>query len=221
MSHSWTGTRARDISLPKPALSPYGSVAAAFAERRTVREIGARRLGRRLLSSLLYAACGVNRRLGPFGALGVTAASASNSQEIDVYVLLEGGAYRFDTAAHALRHVSTDDLRRHAFNPRQPQRADGAPVELVFVVDLGRLEHTEGFDEPGLHDSEIQKSYYFVDTGIIAGNVYLFAAAAGLACWFHNCDRESLARDLHLKQSQRVLFAETVGYPLRAASSAP
>ena len=221
MSDSWSGTRTRDVALPKPTLAPFGSVAAAFAGRRTIRDVGGKRLGLRLLSSLLYAGCGVNRPEGPFGALGVTAASASNSQEIDVYVLLESGAYRFDPRAHALRHVSTNDLRRHAFNPRQPKRADGAPVELVFVVDLGRLEHTEGFDEPGLHDAEVQKSYYFVDTVIIAGNVYLFAAAAGLACWFHNCDRDSLARDLHLKGTQRVLFAQTVGYPSRVPQSEP
>jgi hypothetical protein len=206
---------ARDIHLPPPALSAHGTLAAALAERRTVREIGGRACAKQLLSNLLYAACGVNRPQGPFGALGVTAASASNSQEIDVYVALESGAYRFEPRGHTLRHVSSKDLRRYAFNPRQPMRADRAPVELVFVVDLSRLEHTQGFEEPGLHDPEVQKSYYFVDTGIIAGNVYLFAAAAGLACWFHHCDRESLARELHLEASQRVLFAQTVGYRAR------
>jgi hypothetical protein len=39
-----------------------------------------------LLSNLLWAACGVNRKIGPFGIPGRTAASASNSQEIDLYV---------------------------------------------------------------------------------------------------------------------------------------
>jgi len=48
------------------------------------------------LSDLLWAACGVNRRKGPFGMPGRTAASASNSQEIDVYVALEAGTYRYD-----------------------------------------------------------------------------------------------------------------------------
>ena len=68
------------------------------------------------------------------------------------------------------------------------------------------------FQEPGLKDAEIQKSYYFVDTGLIAGNVYLFAAAQGLAAWFHNCDKPGLAKDLNLRPDQRVLFAQTVGY---------
>lgn len=35
----------------------------------------------------------VNRGLGPFAGPGVTAASASNSREIDVYVALRQGSY--------------------------------------------------------------------------------------------------------------------------------
>src|SRR5208282_4068949 len=56
-----------------------------------------------------------------------------------------------------------------------------APVRLIYVADIGKLEHTAGFDEPGLHEPEVQKSYYYVDTGLIAGNVYLFAASRGLS----------------------------------------
>ena len=85
-------------------------------------------------------------------------------------------------------------------------------MQLVFVVDVDRLVHTSGFQEPGLQDPEVQKSYYYVDTGLIAGNVYLFAASQGLAAWFHNCDRGGLWRGLKLRPEQRVLFAQTVGY---------
>jgi hypothetical protein len=202
-----------DIRLPEPKLSVYGTLDAALRRRRTTRELSRKRLGRQLLSNLLFAACGTNRAEGPFGSPGITAASASNSQEIEVFVVLASGTYRFDSRHHALLRVSAEDLRRFAFNPRQPARADHAPLDLIYVVDLDRLEHTAGFDEPGLHDPEVQKSYYFVDTGIIAANVYLFAAAAGLACWFHHCDRVSLTQKLRLKKRQRVLFAQTIGYP--------
>jgi hypothetical protein len=64
-----------------------------------------------------------------------------------------------------------------------------------------------------LQDPEVQKSYYFVDTGLIAGNVYLFAAAQGVADWFRNCDNTTLAQQLALCAEQRVLFAQSVGYP--------
>jgi hypothetical protein len=82
-------------------------------------------------------------------------------------------------------------------------------------VDIHRLTHTSGLREPGLHDTEVQKSYYYIDTGLIAANVYLLAASQGLACWFHNCDRTALARRLNLRAEQRVLFGQTVGYPRR------
>jgi nitroreductase len=53
-----------------------------------------------------------------------------------------------------------------------------------------------------------------VDTGLIAANVYLFAASTGLAAWFHNCDKTALSKKLGLRADQRVLFAQTVGYAL-------
>jgi hypothetical protein len=102
-----------------------------------------------------------------------------------------------------------------AIGPGQKNVAMKAPVQLLYVADIDRLVHTSGFQEPGLQDPEVQKSYYFVDTGLIAGNVYLFAASQGLAAWFHNCDKAGLATRLKLSAEQRVLFGQTVGYPER------
>ena len=200
--------------LPKPRLGRGRPLRDAFKRRMTSRDISERRLPLRLVSNLLWAACGVNRRKGPFGTPGITAASASNSQEILVFVALQQGAYLFDATQHSLLPVSESDLRELAIGPGQRRSVRmSAPIELVYVVDLDRLVHTKGFQEPGLHDPEVQKSYYFVDTGLIAGNVYLFASSFGLAVWFHNCDRESLAKALNLRPTQRALFAQSVGYP--------
>jgi len=63
---------------------------------------------------------------------------------------------------------------------------------------------------------EVQKSYYYTDTGFIAQNVYLYAASQGLAAWFHNCDKENTPREFKLRLEQRVLFAQTIGYPVEA-----
>ena len=203
------------IALPPPRRGGGTSLHDALRRRRTVREIGDRRLSPQLLSNLLWAACGVNRRKGPFGYPGLTAASASDSQEIDLYVALEGGVHRFDARHHRLLPVVAGDLRPLAIGRGQREMATDAPVQIIYVADVHRLTHTSGFQEPGLHDPAVQQSYYYVDTGLIAGNVYLFAAAHGLACWFHNCDRVALTRQLKLRDEQRVLFAQTVGYPER------
>ena len=61
----------------------------------------------------------------------------------------------------------------------------------------------------------MQQSYYYVNTGLIAANVYLFAASMGLAAWFHNCDKLGLSTKLNLHKDQRVLFGQTVGYPMK------
>jgi nitroreductase len=111
--------------------------------------------------------------------------------------------------------IVAGDLRRFALGTRQGDGGANAPVRLIYVADIGKLEHTSGFDQPGLHDPEVQKSYDFVDAGLIAGNVYLFAASQGLAAWFHNCDRPALPARLGLGDTQRPLFGQTVGYPKR------
>lgn len=77
---------------------------------------------------------------------------------------------------------------------------------------MRRLTHTAGLQEPGLHDPEAQNAYIHVDSGMLAANVYLFAAANGLAAWFHNRDRPALGQSLQLNTEQRVLFAQSVGY---------
>ena len=201
------------IALPKPETDGGKSVLAALKERRTVRDVSSKALPPQMLSNLLWAAWGVNREKGegPFGGIGRTAASASNSQEIDLYVAMPEGAYLYDAAAHSLVPVVAQDLRPLCGNRGRRQGVE-APVRLIFVADLEKYNHS-GFDEPGLHDPEVQKSYYNVAIGLIAGNVHLFAASQGLAAWFHNCDKSALAAALKLRPDQRVCYAQTVGYP--------
>jgi nitroreductase len=203
------------IELPSPSLKAKKSLMSALQLRRTTREIADKKLPLQTLSDLLWAACGVNRAKGPFGLPGRTAASASNSQEIDVYVAMEEGTYLYDPFHHRLVPAVADDLRRLAIGRGQPESGTNAPVRLIYVAEIERLVNTRGFQEPGLRDPEVQRSYYFVDTGLVAANVYLFAASNGLAAWFHNCDRPELSQKMSLREDQLVLFGQTVGYPLK------
>jgi hypothetical protein len=125
------------------------------------------------------------------------------------------GIYLYEAAAHRLAPVVAGDHRAKVGGRGRGGAAARAPVNLIFVVDIARYSKAR-LQEPGLKDPEIQKSYYNVATGLIAGNVYLFAAAQGLAAWFHNCNRAGLATELKLGPDQRVLFAQTVGYPAKA-----
>jgi Nitroreductase family len=203
----------KPIVLLKPKPDNDKSVLKALQQRKTIREISDRQLSLQTLSNLLWAACGVNRKKGPFGIPGRTAATASNSQEIDLYVAMQEGIYFYDAFHHRLIPVIAGDLRTLAIGKGQENFGDKAPVRLIYVADIYRLSNTSGYQEPGLQNPEIQKSYYYVDTGLIAGNVYLFAASQGLASWFHNCNKPGLTAKLNLRADQRVLFGQTVGYP--------
>jgi hypothetical protein len=207
-----TTRRFLPIALPKPAAFRGKAMFASLKARQTIRTVSDRHLPLQVLSNLLWAACGINRTKGPFGIPGRTAASASNSQEIEVYAATAEGVYLYEPASHCLVPVAAGDLRAMALGPGQGTWGANAPVRLIYVVDIDKFDKA-GFQEPGLHDAEIRKSYYYADTGLIAGNVYLFAASQGLATWFHNCDKAAVSAALKLPPGKLPLFGQTVGYP--------
>ena len=202
------GEDLKTITLAKPQTDGGKSVLAALKERRTNRNISAEKLPPQTLSNLLWAAFGVNRENEPFRGPGRTAASASNSQEIDLYVALKDGLYLYEAIPHQLTPISAGDFRMMSGRGA----AAIAPVNIFYVVDLLRYDLGPDQPDPRIGDPEVQKSYYYTDTGFIAQNVYLFAASQGLAAWFHNCNRENIVTEFNLHPDQRILFAQTVGY---------
>jgi nitroreductase len=55
------------------------------------------------------------------------------------------------------------------------------------------------------------------DTGFISQNVYLFCASEGLGTVVRGyVDKEALAKTMNLKPEQKVVLAQTVGYPKKA-----
>jgi len=203
------GQELNTITLLEPQREGGKSVLAALWERKTTRDIGTEKLSAQMLSNLLWAAFGINRPKGPSaGGTGRTAASASNSQEIDLYVALPEGVYLYEAAGHCLKPVAAGDFRQ-----RSGRRAAAmAPVNIFYVVDIAKYAGAP-FQEPGLKNTDVQKSYYYVATGLIASNVYLFAASQGLAAHFHNCDKTNTPKEFKLRPDQHVLFSHTVGYP--------
>jgi nitroreductase len=205
-------TNLKPVELLKPVFEQSTTVFEALKMRKTTRSFSHKKIPPQLLSDILWAAQGVNRSNGPFEGPGRTAGSASNSQEILIYVTREEGTYLYQPDPHKLTPIAAGDNRPLAIGPGQRKSGSVAPIRLIYVVDLDKFK-TAGFPEPGLYDPEIQKSYYFVDTGLIAQNVYLAASALGLASWFHNCNKAELTKVLKLTSQQRPLFGHTVGYP--------
>jgi nitroreductase len=194
-----TGDSVSTIALPR--VDPHGGMPLmeALGARRSSREFAPDPLPQALLADLLWAAYGVNRPDG-----GRTAPSAINAQEIDVFVALPTGAFLYDAAENALTLVAATDVRRVT---GYQDFVDEAPLDLVYVADHTRMRMVPA----GQRDS-----YSSAAAGAISQNVYLYAAANGLAtvirAWI---DRDAIAEALGLTHDQQVLFSQTVGYPKR------
>ena len=191
------GATADSITLPPVETHGGLPLMDALAQRRSGRDFAPDALPLPLLSSLLWAAWGVNR---PGGHR--TAPSALDCQEIDLYLALPSGAYLYDATAHALHLAAASDVRRVT---GYQDFVDEAPLDLVYVVDHARMSLVP----VGQRDR-----YASVAAGAIAQNVYLFAASAGLStvlrAWI---DRGAIADALALTHDQEVLLSQTVGFP--------
>jgi hypothetical protein len=198
------------IMLPEPEKDCGKSLLEALQMRKTSRNISPKELPLQTLSNLFWAAFGINRKTASFGKPGRTAPSASNSQEIDLYVALAKGVYIYEASPHQLSPIVAGDFRARA----GWRGAGTAPVNIFYVVDRSKYDLGEGQPDRSIGDPEVQKSYYYTDTGFIAQNVYLFAASQGLAAWFHNCDKQNTIKEFRLRPEQSVLFAQSVGYPV-------
>ncbi len=190
------GDTASMIQLPPPGVSGGASLLESLGKRRSSREFRRDVLPMPLLSSLLWAADGVNRPDG-----GRTAPSALDAREIDIVVALPSGAYRFDAPSHALQLICAQDVRRVT---GYQDFVDEAPLDLVYVADHGRMK---------MVPVRQREAFANVAAGAIAQNVYLFAASTGLAtvlrAWV---DREAIARSLGLSHDQQVLLSQTIGF---------
>ena len=189
---------AKSIQLPAPQMDGGMPLMKALKLRCTTREYSSEALPPQELSNLLWAACGINR---PEKGLR-TAPTAMNRQEIDVYVALADGLYLYDAKVNALNLVLAQDIREAT--GKQPFVKD-APVNLVFVADYARM---------GEGPKEMHDFYSAMDTGYISQNVYLYCASAGLVTVARGwVDKDALAKAMNLGPDQKIMLAQTVGYP--------
>lgn len=187
----------KPIPLPKPQTDVGRPLMQVLKDRSTARAFSPDKLPAQVLSNLLWAAFGINR---PDSGKR-TAPSAMNWQETDIYVAIADGLYVYDAKAHQLNPVLRDDVR--AQTGVQPFVKD-APVDLVYVADLAKT----GSGSPD------RDMYVAADVGFIAQNVYLFCASEGLAVVVRgSVDRPALAKVMRLRPDQKIILAQTVGYP--------
>lgn len=198
MSTTSLAEEVRTIRLPPPQSTGGVDVFQALKSRKSSRAFSARPLPQETLSTLLWAAFGVNRP----ATGGRTAPSAHGWQEVDVYAALPDALYRYDAREHALHFAVAGDLR--ALTGVQDY-VGSAPLNLVYVADFSRMKDA----------SESDRTFFAAtDAGVIAENVYLVCAAMNLAVVVRGLvDRKKLAPAMKLRLDQRIVLAQSVGFP--------
>ena len=187
----------KSIELSAPQMDRGKLLMQALKERRSNRDFSDKELPLDVISNLLWASSGVNRP--DSGKL--TAPTAKNWQEIDVYVAMQKGLYLYNHKKHILEPVAPKDIRE--FTGLQGFTAR-APLDLIYVADYSR---TDG-------DEKDREYYSTVDTGFVSQNVYLFCASEGLATVIlGSVDRPALAKIMNLRRDQKIILTQPVGYP--------
>jgi len=189
---------AKEIKLLKPQTEGGRPLMQVLKDRQSLREFSTEKLPLQVLSNLLWAADGVNR---PESGKR-TAPSAVNWQNIDIYVAMSDGLYIYDTINHVLKQILAEDIR--AMTGKQDFVKD-VPLNLIYVADFSKI--TRGTDE--------DKNFYSAaHTGYISQNVYLYCASEGLSTVVRGMiDREAMAKLMKLRPDQKVMLAQSVGYP--------
>jgi len=192
------GQELAPVKLPAPQMDGGKPLMQVLKARQSGREFSDQKLSPQTLSNLLWAAWGINR---PDGRR--TAPSASNRQEVEIYVTLPEGAYLYDAKAHALNPIVSGDLR--GATGSQPVAA-GAALNLVYVADMAKAGRPATDPQQQLNVG--------ADVGFIAENAYLFCASEGLATVVRaSVPKAELAKQLKLRPDQQIVLAQSVGYP--------
>jgi SagB-type dehydrogenase family enzyme len=188
----------KTITLIKPQMDSSRMLMQVLKDRKSTRTFSPKKLPIRVLSNILWAACGVNRPQ----THGRTAPSAGNWQEIDVYVATADGLYLYDAMTHRLKMLHRQDVR--SLTGSQPYVKE-APVNLIYVADLSKM---------GNATPDEKDFYSATDAGFIGQNVYLYCASEGLATVVRGTiDRDVLGKAMKLRDDQRIILAQTIGYP--------
>ncbi|MDD4894788.1 MAG: SagB/ThcOx family dehydrogenase [Candidatus Omnitrophica bacterium] len=188
----------KPIKLLKPQTESGKPLMQALKERRSQREFNSQELPLQVMSDMLWAAFGINRP----DSGERTAPTAMHMYEIDIYVAKAEGLYLYNAKENMLMPVLAGDIR--GLTGKQPFVQD-APVNLIYVADLSKMSKVP----PANIDF-----YAAADTGFISENVYLYCASMGLATVVRGyIDVSALAKAMKLRPDQKIILAQTVGYP--------
>ena len=206
-------TGLKTIKLNEPNKARGLPFMETLSVKASTREWSDRDLSLQDISDLLWAANGINRP----DEKKYTASSAQNAHDVDLYLFMRDGVYRYDADAHALEPVLAGDFRSQLMMtpPPRPKDAGGPPpppppppsnppIQIILVSDVSRFK----FGPP-----ELKPEWGAIDAGIVSQNISLFCAATGLGTRPRaSMDKEVIKNLLKLNDTQHVFLNHPIGY---------
>ena len=189
------GVKAQEtVQLPQPEIGMLGkSLGKILQERRSVREYQDKHVDLKILSTLLWAACGVS---DPASGK-ITAPSAVNMQDIKVYVCNKLGVALFNAKDNTLTQVSNENILQD-LAAGQNFVLD-APFTLLLVSDQGNRRRND--------------QYGAMDAGYVSQNIYLACNALGLSTVARAMmNKDAVRTKLNLPEGVIVELNHPIGY---------
>lgn len=184
---------AADIVLPTPQYSGGPSLLEAIANRSSAapKPFEQKEIPERDLSTLLWAATGLNRERG-----WTVPMAMGSAPYVDIYVLLKTGVYSYDWEKNRLLQINPKNLLSRASGQ---DFVATAPCILVFATKGGRARVDSWADTAA---------------GAMAQNVYLAGQALGLkARYAGSFNKETLLNNFELAGPLlRIIAIMPVGY---------
>ena len=189
------GVKAQEtVQLPQPEIGMLGkSLGKILQERRSVREYQDKHVDLKILSTLLWAACGVS---DPASGK-ITAPSAVNMQDIKVYVCNKLGVALFNPKDNTLTQVSKENILQD-LAAGQNFVLD-APFTLLLVSDQVNRRRND--------------QYGAMDAGYVSQNIYLACNALGLSTVARAMmNKDAIRTKLNLAEGVIVELNHPIGY---------
>ena len=190
---------AQTTSIPAPRIKKGPAIIGIFNNRQSTSNYDSRPLSKQDLADLLWCAMGKNRDDGK-----LTAPTASNKQEVRLFVFDAEGVSEYLPQSHELKQVAKGDNRDLVAGHQDFVKT--APVSLVIVADMDKFGGTE----------PRQLTMATVDVGIVCENISVAAAGLGLASRPRGTmDSEGIRKLLDLNENQIPIMNNVVGYPAK------
>ncbi len=191
-------SESKDIKLADPQSSLGMDLITALENRKSARDFSDKIISLKDLSTILWAADGVNRKDGKR-----TAPSAFGIYYINIYVASSEGTYLYDPQNKTLKFISDAGIKNRIGSQGDIPKASHV---LILTAKLNMM--------PIYVNKESGKAMANATAGCIAENVYLAADALGIGTRIvASMNIKGITDELKLGSDEIPLYIMPLGYP--------